>query len=57
MKKIINPYKGHEHDGGDDYGRVDCLKCETEMLWNLRMNNSKLDIFPKAIKRSKHEKK
>ena len=43
----VNPYKNHEHDGGDDYGLVDCLKCEAEMLWNLRMNSRKLDIFPK----------
>ena len=28
-----NPYKGHECDGGDDYGRVGCFKCEKEMLW------------------------
>lgn len=35
--KKTNPYKNHEHDGGDDYGRVDCLKCEKEMLWNLKL--------------------
>ena len=33
-----DPYKGHEHDGGDDYGLVVCLKCEKQMLWNF--NNS-----------------
>ena len=34
--KKTNPYKNHEHDGGDDYGMVDCLKCEKEMLWYLK---------------------
>ena len=27
--------KDHEHDGGDDAGRVDCLKCEKQMLKHL----------------------
>ena len=26
--------KTHECDGGDDYGRIDCFRCEREMLKN-----------------------
>ena len=28
--------KKHEHDGGDDAGKVDCLKCEKQMLKHLK---------------------
>ncbi len=38
--KQENPYKNHKCDGGDDYGRVGCLKCEKEMLWNLKNSST-----------------
>ena len=36
IEKDKNPYKYHVHDGGDDHGRVDCLKCEKQMIWYLK---------------------
>ena len=32
---VIKILKGHICDGGDDYGLVDCKKCEKEMLYHL----------------------
>ena len=34
--KEIKKSKKHICDGGDDYGLVDCLQCEKEMLKSLR---------------------
>jgi len=38
--------KQHKCDGGDDYGLIDCLKCEQEML-------KAFNRIPKDKKRAK----
>ena len=42
--KSENPYKGHICDGGDDYGLVDCLQCEKQMLWSVRTPKKELEV-------------
>jgi hypothetical protein len=42
--------KKHICDGGDDYGVVDCLQCEKEMIEHLKKSKKSSELNEKTIK-------